>query len=100
MPVGLGPARRWTERAIGITNLHNIDLHHGTADFGLMIGEADARGRGLTTASTCLMRDYAFHHMGPHHDKQSKPVLAPVRQIPALVSLSGCHLPHRESGQG
>jgi diamine N-acetyltransferase len=51
-------------RAIGITNLHDIDLHHGTAEFGLMIGEADARGRGLGTETTFLMRDYAFDRLG------------------------------------
>lgn len=51
-------------RAIGITNLHDIDLYHGTAEFGLMIGEAGARGRGLGTEATCLMRDYAFNGLG------------------------------------
>lgn len=54
-------------RAIGITNLHDIDPDHGTAEFGLMIGEADARGRGLGTETTRLMRDYAFDHLGLHN---------------------------------
>ena len=58
---------RQTWRAIGITNLHNIDLHHGTAEFGLMIGEADARGRGLGTESTRLMLAYAFTSIGLHN---------------------------------
>lgn len=54
-------------RAIGITNLHDIDLRHGTAEFGLMIGEADARGQGLGTETTCLMRDDAFDRLGLHN---------------------------------
>lgn len=54
-------------RAIGITNLHDIDLHHGTAEFGLMIGEADARGRGLGTETSRLMLDYAFTSLGLHN---------------------------------
>lgn len=58
---------RGSWRAIGITNLHDIDLHHGTAEFGLMIGDADARGRGLGTETTGLMRDYAFDRLGLHN---------------------------------
>lgn len=54
-------------RAVGITNLHDIDHHHGTAEFGLMIGEADARGRGLGTETTRLVLDYAFGSLGLHN---------------------------------
>jgi RimJ/RimL family protein N-acetyltransferase len=54
-------------RAIGITNFHHIDLHHGTAEFGLMIGEADARGWGLGTETTRLMLAYAFTSLGLHN---------------------------------
>lgn len=50
-----------------MTNLHDIDVHHGTAEFGLMIGEADARGRGLGTETTRLVLDYAFTSVGLHN---------------------------------
>jgi RimJ/RimL family protein N-acetyltransferase len=52
---------------IGLANLHDIDFQHGTAGFGLMIGEADARGRGLGTEATQLMLDYAFAALGLHN---------------------------------
>lgn len=58
---------RHSWRAIGITNLHGIDGHHGTAEFGLMIGEADARGRGLGTETTLLMLAYAFTSLRLHN---------------------------------
>src|SRR5918993_589726 len=51
-------------RAIGITSLNAIDFRHGTAGFGLMIGEADARGKGFGTETTRLMLDYAFTVLG------------------------------------
>ena len=54
-------------RAIGITNFQDLDLHHGTAEFGLMIGEADARGRGLGTETSRLMLNYAFNGIGLHN---------------------------------
>jgi RimJ/RimL family protein N-acetyltransferase len=58
---------RQSWRAIGITNLHDIDVHHGTAEFGLMIGEAEARGQGLGTETTRLMLAYAFTSVGLHN---------------------------------
>ena len=54
-------------RPIGITNLHDVDVRHGTAEFGLMIGEADARGRGLGTEAARVMLDYAFTALGLHN---------------------------------
>ena len=53
-------------RPIGLTALHTIDHRHGTAGFGLVIGEGDARGRGLGTESTSLVLDYAFTALGLH----------------------------------
>jgi diamine N-acetyltransferase len=55
---------RATWRAIGITSLNAIDFRHGTAGFGLVIGEADARGKGCGTEATRLMLDYAFTVLG------------------------------------
>jgi len=47
-------------RPIGITELQAIDLHHGTAEFVIFIGEAALRGRGYGTEATMLLLDYAF----------------------------------------
>jgi len=58
---------RSTWRPIGNTGLHQIDHRHGTAEFGIMIGEADARGRGYGTEATRLMLDYAFTVLGLHN---------------------------------
>ncbi len=54
-------------RPIGITNLHGIEFRHGTAEFGLMIGETGARGQGFGTEATRLMLDYAFNALGLHN---------------------------------
>lgn len=54
-------------RAIGLTNLHAIDHRHGTATFGIMIGEADCRGRGYGTLVTRMMLGYAFDQLGLHN---------------------------------
>jgi RimJ/RimL family protein N-acetyltransferase len=50
--------------AIGWTWLTPIDYRHGTAEFGIMIGEASARGRGYGTETTRLMLDYALGTLG------------------------------------
>jgi RimJ/RimL family protein N-acetyltransferase len=50
--------------AISLTNLNGIDFRQGTAGFGLLIGEAEARGRGCGTETTGLMLDYAFTVLG------------------------------------
>ena len=51
-------------RPIGLTHLFEIDLRHRRASFGILIGEADARGRGCGTEATRLVLDYAFDHVG------------------------------------
>ena len=45
--------------AVGTAGLLHIDHAHGTAEFGIAIGER--RGRGLGTEATRLVLDYAFH---------------------------------------
>jgi diamine N-acetyltransferase len=55
---------RATWRAIGITSLNAIDFRQGTAGFGIVIGEADARGLGAGTEATRLVLDYAFTILG------------------------------------
>ena len=55
-----------TLRPIGHTDLFDIDHRNRTATFGIMIGEADCRGRGYGTEATWLMLDYAFGALGLH----------------------------------
>jgi RimJ/RimL family protein N-acetyltransferase len=57
---------RATLRPIGTTGLHRIDYRNRRATFGIMIGEADARGRGYGTEVTRLMLDYGFTALGLH----------------------------------
>jgi diamine N-acetyltransferase len=49
---------------IGTTGLTNIDHRHGTATFGITLGER--RGRGLGTEATQLVLDCAFTVLGLH----------------------------------
>lgn len=48
-------------RPLGGVDLHAIDLRNRTAELGIMIGERDARGRGLGTEAVRLICDYGFH---------------------------------------
>ncbi len=57
---------RATWRPIGWTYLRDVDWRGRTAGFGIVIGEADARGRGYGTEATRLMLDYAFTALGLH----------------------------------
>ncbi len=54
-------------RPIGSTGLRHIDPVHGTAEFGIMIGERDCWGRGYGTEATRLVLGYAFHTLGLHN---------------------------------
>jgi RimJ/RimL family protein N-acetyltransferase len=56
-----------TWRAIGNTALHQIDHRHRTAEFGILIGEPDCRGKGYGTETARLMLDYAFTALGLHN---------------------------------
>jgi RimJ/RimL family protein N-acetyltransferase len=51
---------------IGTTALLDVDFRNGTAEFGIIIGEASARGQGYGTEVTRLMLDYAFSALGLH----------------------------------
>jgi len=57
---------RDTWRPVGMTYLADIDHRHRTAEFGIVIGEADYRGRGFGTEATRLTLDYAFTVLGLH----------------------------------
>lgn len=55
---------RATLRPIGTTFLYEIDDRHSRADFGIIIGEETARGKGFGTEATRLTLDYAFTALG------------------------------------
>src|SRR4051812_29857840 len=47
-------------RPIGTTGPSDITFGNGRAEFGILIGELDARGIGYGTETTRLVLDYAF----------------------------------------
>jgi RimJ/RimL family protein N-acetyltransferase len=55
---------RATMRPIGTTSLQVVDWVHRRAEWGIAIGEADARGKGYGTETAHLMLDYAFTALG------------------------------------
>ena len=58
---------RDTMRPIGNTGLNDIDYRNRTAEFGITIGESDARGKGYGTETAQLMLGYAFTVLGLHN---------------------------------
>jgi RimJ/RimL family protein N-acetyltransferase len=48
------------DRAIGTVGLHDVDLRHGTAEFGIAIGEKGEWGRGYGTDATRAICDFGF----------------------------------------
>ena len=56
--------RDW--RPIGNCALFGVDHRHGTAELVILIGEADARGKGNGTEAVRLLLDYAFTALGLH----------------------------------
>lgn len=51
-------------RPIGNIDLHRIDRFDRSAELGIMIGEHNARGRGLGTEAVRLICDYGFNALG------------------------------------
>lgn len=54
-------------RPIGTTQLMGINLRNRRAEFGINIGEHDARRKGYGTEATRLLLDYAFTALGLHN---------------------------------
>ncbi len=54
-------------RPIGIANIRDFGNPHGTAEFGITIGDASDRGQGFGTEATRLLLDYAFTVLGVHN---------------------------------
>ncbi len=54
-------------RPIGVANVRDFGTPSRTAEFGITIGEADARGKGYGTEATKLVLDFAFTVLGVHN---------------------------------
>jgi diamine N-acetyltransferase len=55
---------RASMRPIGTTDVFHVDYRWRIAQFGMLIGEADARGKGYGTEVARLMLDYSFTALG------------------------------------
>ena len=55
-----------SRRPIGNLDLRTIDYRNRSAEFGIIISEADCRGKGYGTEATRLALDYAFTALGLH----------------------------------
>lgn len=53
-------------RPIGTIGLSNIDRVNHRAEYGILIGEADARGKGLAREASQLILKYAFEMLQLH----------------------------------
>jgi diamine N-acetyltransferase len=51
---------------VGTTALLDVDFRNRTAEYGIIIGEPDFRGRGLGSEITRLIVEYAFDTLGLH----------------------------------
>jgi diamine N-acetyltransferase len=65
--VGFTIYERTTWRPIGTTALAHVDHRQRTAEFGIVIGEKDAWGKGYGTEATVLLLDYGFTALGLHN---------------------------------
>lgn len=55
-----------SERPVGSVYVRDVDRTHHKAEYGIFIGEADARGKGYGTAAAKLMIRYCFEEMKLH----------------------------------
>lgn len=55
-----------TNRPFGSVYIRDIDRENNKAEYGIFIGEDDARGRGMGTAAAKLMLRYCFQEEGLH----------------------------------
>lgn len=54
------------ESPVGSVYVRDIDRQHRKAEYGIFIGEASARGRGIGTAAAKLMIRYCFEELKLH----------------------------------
>ena len=55
-----------TDKAVGSVYIRDIDHTHHKAEYGIFIGDAQARGRGYGTAAARLMIKYCFQELKLH----------------------------------
>lgn len=53
-------------RPLGSVYIRDIDRGHNKAEYGIFIGESQARGRGIGTCAAKLMLRYCFEEEGLH----------------------------------
>jgi RimJ/RimL family protein N-acetyltransferase len=61
-----GVYEQGSQFAIGWVTLQGVKSRNRSAEFGIAIGEPDARGRGFGTEATLLTLDYGFTVLGLH----------------------------------
>lgn len=54
------------DKPLGSVYIRDIDRQHNKAEYGIFIGEASARGRGIGTAAAKLMLRYCFEEEQLH----------------------------------
>lgn len=54
------------DRPVGSVYIRDIDYTHQKGEYGIFIGEAQARGRGIGTSAAKLMLQYAFTELKLH----------------------------------
>ena len=52
------------DQPVGTIGLSNIDLAKRTAEYGILVGEDSARGKGVAKAASQLIIDFAFRALG------------------------------------
>jgi diamine N-acetyltransferase len=55
---------RTSGRSVGTIGLSHIDRTHRRAEYGILLGEPGARGKGLAAEASRLLLDYAFRTLG------------------------------------
>lgn len=55
-----------SQKAVGSVYLRDIDRENRKAEYGIFIGEDEARGKGYGALATRKMLEYAFGEMGLH----------------------------------
>lgn len=57
---------RASGRSVGTIGLSHIDPRHRHAEYGVVIGDPGARGKGFASEASRLLLDYAFGALGLH----------------------------------
>ena len=55
-----------TDKPLGSAYIRDIDHTHHKGEYGMFIGEDDARGRGVGTQAAQLMTQHGFEQLGLH----------------------------------